>query len=372
MSKKHYLFSPGPVMVSERVRKAALHEDICHRVPEFERLIKRLQNNLLQVFQANDDYFILPITGSGTAANEAVIGSYFTAGKHALLINNGEFGCRLEELLTTHDVPFTHLKYEWCTPPDVAEIESCLKKEDIDAVLLVCHETSTSMINPVKEVGQLAHTYGKTFIVDGVSAVGGEDMNVVESHMDFCTTSANKCISGLPGVGIVCAKISRLEDMKGHKPKTAYLNLYNQYRMLRSTGQTLNTPSTTMFYILDEAVRELLEEGLENRIMRYKECVGMIRDRAKKLGMKMAIDEKYASNTVTTLYLPSELAVDGFIAEMEKRGYTLYPAKRHLKERNIFQIGNMGHIFPDTTRRFLDVLEQTYLEMKDRTLIKSR
>lgn len=370
MQKKHYLFSPGPVMASERVHKAALHDDICHRVPEFEGLIRRMQDNLVKIFQANDEYYILPITGSGTTANEAVLSSYFTGGERALLVNNGEFGCRLEEILKTYDVPFTHLEYEWCTFPDIDEIESHVKSKRIDAVVMVCQETSTGMMNPVKEVGQLAHTYGKTFIVDGVSAVGGEDVNVVENNIDFCTTSANKCISGLPGVGIVCARISELEAMKEKKPKTCYLNLYNQYRILTSNGQTLNTPSTTMFYVLDEAVRELLDEGLENRIKRYKECAAMIRGRLKKLGMEMVIDEKYASNTVTTVTLPPEIAVDDFIAEMDKKGYTIYPAKRHLKERNVFQIGNMGHIFPDMTKHFLDVLEKTFLEMKEHAGVK--
>jgi len=371
MDKTHYLFSPGPVMASKRVHEAALHDDICHRVPEFENLIKRMQENLLKVFRANDDYYILPITGSGTAANEAVISSYFAGGKKALLVNNGEFGCRLEGLLKTYDVPLTQLEYEWCAYPDLTEIESHLKSGEVDAVVMVCQETSTGMMNPYREVGRLAHKYGKTFIADGVSAVGGEDMGVAEHHIDFCTTSANKCISGLPGVGIVCARKSKLEAMKGLKPKTAYLNLYEQYRMLTTTGQTLNTPSTTMFFVLDEAVQELLDEGLEKRIARYKERAAMIRDRVRKLDMNMVIDEKYASNTVTTLTLTPEIAVDDFIAEIGRKGYTIYPAKRYLKERNVFQIGNMGHIFPDMTKRFLDVLERTFLEMKDRTLIKS-
>jgi 2-aminoethylphosphonate-pyruvate transaminase len=365
MERKRYLFSPGPVMVSERVHRAAVHEDICHRVPDFEKVIKRIQNNLIKVFRANEDYFIIPLTGSGTAANEAVISSYFSEGKKALLINNGEFGCRLEDILSVYDIPMTQLNFEWGFPPDLKEIESHLKNDStIDGVVMVFHETSTGMINPVKEIGQLVHRYGKTFIVDGVSAVGGEEVRVLEDHIDFCTTSANKCISGLPGVVIICARTSKLKAMKGQKPRNVYLNLYNQYRMLDTIGQTLNTPSTTLFYVLDAAVTELLEEGLENRIQRHKECARMIRDRVKKMGFKMIIDEKYASNTVTTLFLPRIVPVGDFIANMEKCGYTIYPGKRHLREQNAFQIGNMGHIHPDMTTMFLDALEDTFSRMK--------
>ena len=152
MKKKQFLFCPGPVMVSERVHQAALHDDICHRVPGFEEVIANLRANLLIVFGANEEYTILPVTGSGTAANEAVISSYFNPDKHALVVNNGEFGCRLEEMLDVYGIPKTVLTYDWGARPDVAEIEATLKKnQEIDAVLLVFHETSTGMINPVKE-----------------------------------------------------------------------------------------------------------------------------------------------------------------------------------------------------------------------------
>ena len=98
MENKQYLFCPGPVMVPEQVRKALPHPDLCHRVPAFENIIVNLQHNLLKLYKANEDYTVLLITGSGTAANETVISSYFSPKDHVLLVNNGEFGCRLEEL----------------------------------------------------------------------------------------------------------------------------------------------------------------------------------------------------------------------------------------------------------------------------------
>lgn len=365
MKRNRYLFSPGPVMVSERVHQAAMHEDMCHRVPDFEHVIANFSSKLLKVFGANNEYTIIPITGSGTAANEAVISSYFSPDKHALVVNNGQFGYRLEEMLEVYNIPKTVLTYDWGTKPNVAEIEAALKKNPkIDAVVLVFHESSTSIINPVKEIGELSHMYGKTFIVDGVSAVGGQDVNVTRDHIDFCTTSSNKCIASLPGVGIVCAKNTKLEGMKNNKPKNIYLNLYNQYLMLKKYGQTQNTPSTTMFFILNTAVEELLEEGVENRIKRYQMNSQVIRDGVREMGLKLMVDDKDASNTITHVCLPKEISVNDFIIKMEEMGYTLYPGKGHWKEANTFMIGNMGDIQIDTCEKFLKVFRNVYEEMK--------
>lgn len=353
MNKEHYLFCPGPVMVSEKVHRAALHDDICHRVPVFEKVIQNLKNNLLKVYKADEKYAILLITGSGTAANETVISSYFSPGQEALLINNGEFGCRLEEILSIHDVKSNVLTYEWGRGPDLSEIEDHLKNnKNINAIVMVFHETSTNYINPVKEVGELAKRYGKTYIVDAVSALGGENLDVVRDHIDFCTCSANKCIASLPGVGLICAKILKLEEIKNNKQRTAYLNLNKLYNVSKNFNQTPNTPSTTMFLTLDAAVQELIDEGIEGRIKRYKRCAGIIREGVRKMGMKLLVDDKDSSNTVTSVFLPEEIDLNTFIQRMEDKGYTIYPGKRHLKERNLFQISNMGQFMKTCVRSF--------------------
>jgi len=112
MKEKQYLFCPGPVMDSEKVRQALLHPDMCHRVPSFENVIQNVQNKLLEVYKANEDYAILLITGSGTAANETVISSCFTADDEVLLISNVEFGGH-----RAVKVPITLPKLFRCTLP---------------------------------------------------------------------------------------------------------------------------------------------------------------------------------------------------------------------------------------------------------------
>jgi 2-aminoethylphosphonate-pyruvate transaminase len=351
-------------MVSDRVRQALLRPDMCHRVPDFEKIVRNIQRNLLNVFKANDDYTILLITGSGTAANETVISSYFSPEDEVLLVNNGQFGGRLEELLKIHGVKTTIIRYDWGTSAEIADIEDRLKQNTgITTIMMVFHETSTSIINPVNQVGELAHRYGKKYIVDGVSAVGGEDVNVFRDHIDFCTSSSNKCLASLPGVGIICAKKSELEKTMNNRIRVAYLNLHRLYKMSETLHQTPNTPSVTMFLALEAAVERLLEEGLENQISRYKRCARIIRRGVSEMGMKLLADNQVASNTVTSVFLPEKILMDEFIGKMEAKGFTLYPGKDDLKERNMFQIANMGEVNEDMCFDLLKVMAETINEL---------
>ena len=307
------------------------------------------------------------ITGSGTAANETVISSYFSADDEVLLINNGEFGGRLEELVQIHGVRADILTYEWGQLPDVSEIERKLKENKrITTIMLVFHETSTSVINPVQKVGQLAQRYGKTYIVDGVSAVGGEDLDVVRDHIDFCTCSSNKGLASFAGVGIICAKISKLEAIKNNKTRVAYLNLQRLYHMSKTLSQTPNTPSVTMFIALQAAVERLLEEGLEAQINRHKRCAKIIRDGVRKMGLKLLVDDSIASNTVSSVFLPIEIQAEKFIDTMEEKGFTVYAGKGPLKPKNMFQIANMGEVNEEMCSIFLKTMQQTLSELKQK------
>lgn len=360
---KHYLFCPGPVLVAPEVQLSLIHKQICHRVPDFEDVIKNLQNNLVEIFRADDQYAILLITGSGTAANETTISSAFNSSDKVLLVNNGVFGDRLEDLLEIHGIPAKIVRYEWGQRAPAAEVEESLNQEpSITSIAMVCHETSTSVINPVNEVGKLARKYKKKYFVDAVSALGGEDLDVVRDNIDFCTCSSNKCIASLAGVGIICVRRSELEKMSEDKPRNAYLNLLNLYRFSEKHHQTPNTPSVTMFIALKAAVKRLMKEGLDNQIARHRHCASIIRGGVRKMGLKTLVDDDIASNTVTSVFLPTHVDIGAFIQALEDRGFTVYPGKGPLLENNMFQIANMGEIDEGMCRAFLTAMSETLTE----------
>lgn len=359
MQTEHYLFCPGPVMVAPEVQLALLHKQICHRVPEFESVIHDLQKNMLQVFRANDDYTILFITGSGTAANETLISSRFGPGDKVLLVNNGVFGDRLEEILAIHKVNSTTLRYEWGRQARAVDIkEKLVNDPDITAVMMVGHETSTSVINPVTEVGELARRSKVGFFVDGVSAVGGEDLDMVRDNIDACTCSSNKCLASMAGVGIICIKKSVLEQTRTGNPRVAYLNLKSLYHYSETLHQTPNTPSVTMFIALNAAVKRLLKEGLASQIRRHRNCADIIRKGIERMGLKTLVPSKIASNTVTSVLLPPNIDQKVFIEQMENKGFTVYPGKGPLYEKNMFQIANMGAIDATICGYFLEAMAE--------------
>jgi len=251
MERGNFLFCPGPVNVADQVRKACLHPQVGHRVPYFENVIANLQTNLRQVFQAGEDHVILLITGSGTAANETVISSCFTKDDEVLVVAAGEFGYRLVELYTIHGVPTRVVGYEWGEIPIVTDVEKALKDHpSITTIATVYHETSTSVIHPIREIGNLARKYNRKYFVDAISALGGEDINVDRDHIDFCTCSSNKCLVSLAGVGIICARKSLIEETKDNPTRVAYLSLHRLYEAFMKNGQMMsdnyNTHLTTI------------------------------------------------------------------------------------------------------------------------------
>lgn len=362
--QKKYLFSPGPVLSSERVKRAVLEPDLCHRRREFESLYRGLREKLVRLFKGNEEYTAVVITGSGTSANESVISSVVKDSEGVLVISNGEFGERLAGLARIYKLPTHQLSFEWGKEIDVEKVEKYLEEQGqrIKLIAMVFHETSTGMINPVRKIGELARRYGKLFFVDAISAIGGEDVNVVEQNIDFCTGVPNKCISGLPGVSFVCFRKDALRGRDEVGQRTDYLCLQSHLELAENLSQTPHTPAVQLFIALDEALEELFEEGLFSRIQRYRRCAAIIREKVRDLGLKILVPDNLASNTVTSIFLPEDIPLDEFIDRLDDKGYIVYPGKGHLKDRNLFQIANMGWIDEEACHRFLKVLERTLEE----------
>jgi 2-aminoethylphosphonate-pyruvate transaminase len=222
---------------------------------------------------------------------------------------------------------------------------------------MVYHETSTGMANPVAEVGALCEKYGKLYFADCVSAAGGEHVNAPKNKIGVATSVGGKCVGAFPGSAYVCARRDILENIPADQCRNVYLSLAKHYAEAKSHSQTPNTPNVTLFWALNAALANIESEGLEERIGRYKACAGIIRKGLKKMGLELLIPESQMSNTVTTALLPKGIALDVFIRKAETAGYTLYEGKGPLKEKRAFQIANMGEIYEDDCRRFVEVLK---------------
>jgi 2-aminoethylphosphonate-pyruvate transaminase len=352
------LLCPGPVMVSKKVKSALLHADIGHRETEFIEILTRCRAKLNKVYGANNEYTNVIITGSGTAANEALLSSY-GPGKKLLILSNGEFGNRLLDLARCHNLNYTGLEFGWTNPMDLAKIEQTIAQEKFDALMMVHHETSTGMLNPINEIGAMLKPYGVDFLVDAVSSIGAEALSVEKANITFCTASANKALASLPGLAFVCGKRSAFQALKDIPAHTRYLDLYRHYEFEDLHYQTPNTPAVSLFYALETALDELLQDTLEKRMQHYGHLTSLIRNRLKKLGMSFPIAESQMSRVLTTVYYPADVDVEGFHEWVKQHNYVIYRGKGPLLGK-AFQIANIGHVREEHVRAFLDLMERGF------------
>lgn len=357
------LLNPGPVNVSDRVRHALQRPDICHRENECAELIAGIRQKLLEAFVpgAESDYTAVILTGSGTAAVEASLLSSLPQGKRMLIINNGVYGQRLSRMAGTQRLGVPELKYEWGTHPDPEKVKLALQQQrEIHTVAMVHHETTVGLINPVKEIAEVVDGQNKVFLLDSVSGLGGESLDIAGSYIYMVASAAQKCIQGFPGVSFVLVRKGFMEQVLKYPKRSWYLNLANYYEE-QERGSIPFTPAVQVYYAFYEALLELLEEGVANRIQRYNQAATTIRQKMETLGIKAILAPELQSNTLTAYYLPQGVSYQVLHDRLKQRGYVIYAGQGHL-EAQIFRVANMGALTDKDIEGFLaafqEILEQ--------------
>ncbi len=355
---RNKLFNPGPTNVSESVREAIKTKDICHREPEFREVLKRVNENIVRIFNGEGMYSAVLFISSGTGCNEAICSSI--QGK-VLVINNGKYSDRICEILERYKIPFNRLKFNPLEPINLQLIEDALKNDkDITHIYLIHHETTTGMLAPLGEVGNLAKSYGKLLCVDGVSSIGGHEFDLQKDNIAFCAVSANKCIESFPGVSFVIGRTEEIAKLEG-KSRSFYFDLYSQWKKEQS-GETPFTPAVQLIFALDKAVQEFAEEGYEKRIERYSALARKMRDGLKEMGFELVLfPEKMQSNILTTIKMPEKMDYWKVHDKLKERGITIYSGKEVLDKR-MFRIATLGSITEDDIGWFLQNLKEVFKE----------
>lgn len=356
--KKYLLFTPGPVNVVANVRMAICKEDICHREEDFDFLLQNIERKLLQLFEIKNttDYRAVVITGSGTAANESMISS-IVGDKNILIITNGEFGERLFHLSEVHNKNTFLVKFDWGEKIDLEKIEPFIKKNKIDVVAMVHHETSSGMLNPIEEIGALSKANNALFLVDCVSSAGAEIIDLEKCHISFCSSSSGKAVASYPGLSFVIGKKQEFEKLKDIPAKITYLNLYKFYHFTHSISQTPNTPAIPLFFALEQALENILQEGISNRYRNLLNRANLLRMGMKQMGLKFLIDEDDMCSVLTTVYTPDYIKVGILRQKLREKKIIIYEGKGVLKDK-VFQVGNIGELSLTEIQFFLESLRE--------------
>ncbi len=325
-------------------------------------LLYNCRTKLHKIFDANSDYTTIIITGSGTAANEALLCSYGSK-KKILFLSNGEFGNRLIEIARCYNLNHDVIDFGWTNPFDLEKIEKHISCGDFDALMMVHHETSTGMLNPIYELGMMLKNYHIDFLVDAVSSICAEKFSVEKANITFCTASANKALASLPGLAFICGKINSFQELGKKSIGSYYLNLYRHFECQYFSNQTPNTPAISLFFALDLALDELLTETLDTRRQHFQNLSQIIRKKSKALNLSFVIKESQMSRVLTTVLYPIDLDIKKFHKFIKHHNYIIYRGKSFLFER-AFQIANIGHLVEEQIFAFLNILEIALLKCK--------
>ena len=344
------LLNPGPVTLSEPVRNALLRPDLCHREPEFATLQSGLRAKLLRVYDLDPEIWAsILLTGSGTAAVEAMIGSLVPAQHQLLVVENGAYGERMSRIATAHGVPFVRASAAWGEPLPLSEIERQLAgNEAISHVAVVHHETTTGRLNEIERLTGICQAANAQLLIDGVSSFGAESIDFPASPVDACAATANKCLHGVPGTAFVILRRSALAAAA--PARSVYLNLAD-YLDKQDQDGTPFTQSVQTFYALDAALDELFDAGgWPARRQLYRERLAAVRTTLLELGVRPLLPDNECSCVLHAFELPAGTDYEHLHDALKDRGFVIYAGQGNLATR-IFRISTMGEIgAPDIQR----------------------
>jgi len=340
---------PGPT----QVRQDVLDEMARPIVPHYGRGWTAYYNETLgllrSVLQTGGRVF--PIPGSGSAALEAALSSVVERSEPLLVVSNGWFGERLVAIAESHleTVFVERISEEAPISPDC--LRGALERHrDAAAVAVVHSESSSGLVNPVRDLAAVCQEDGRLFVVDGISSVGGIDLRMEDWGIDICVTASQKCLEAPPGLGIVAVSPSGWERIGGKRTRGWYLNLHVWDAFATSWADWHPFPVTQAvpaFRALRRALEHIEEEGLDARFRRHAEIASWARASLEALGFEPVFAEAIASPTILAFRAPQGMSPRWLIDELRERHGILIAGGMGAFKETAFRIGNMG---PQATR----------------------
>lgn len=363
----YLLLTPGPLTTSRTVREAMLQDNSTWDV-DYNRVVQSIRRQLVQLASRSEDYSAVLMQGSGTFGIEATLGSVVPADGKMLIISNGAYGRRMVEIASRLRIRFTELPFAETEPPNLKRIDETLAADaEFTHVALVHCETTTGILNPAREVGEVVAAHNRCYILDCMSSFGGISMAAEEMYADYLISSANKCIQGVPGFSFVVARRRKLEQTQG-RARSLSLDLYDQWReMEQNHGKWRYTSPTHAVAAFAQALKELREEGgVAARYRRYCENHRRLVEGMRQLGFRTLLRDSLQSPIITAFCNPDDVnfAFDQFYDRLKARGFVIYPGK--VTAADTFRIGTIGHVFPDDISALIDAVAKVLETMQVR------
>lgn len=358
--KRNVLLNPGPATTTDTVKLAQVVTDICPREKEFGKVMEDLSKDLLKIVHAKeDDYATVLFCGSGTINIDICLNSLLDAGKKTLIVNNGAYSSRAVEVCKYYGLPFVELKYKENEIPNLDEVNSTLANDSSISLVYTTHnETGTGLLNPIREIGKIAHDHKAMFVVDTTSTLAMRPIDVYKDNIDFCMASAQKGIMAMSGLSFVIGNKSIIEESQNYPKRSYYCNLFLQYDYFRKNYQMHFTPPVQVIYAASQALKEYFAEGEENKWNRHLSVNNTIHEELDKLGFKTYIPREQESGLVVSVLYPNDpnWDFDKVHDYCYERGFTIYPGK--IAGKPTFRLCSLGAIYPQDIKDFFKVFKE--------------
>ncbi|MCI9533527.1 MAG: 2-aminoethylphosphonate aminotransferase [Lachnospiraceae bacterium] len=357
--ERKVLLNPGPSTTTDTVKMAQIVPDICPREKEFQCIMKPMRESLVRIVHGNSkDYTAVLFCGSGTICIDIVLNSLLDKGKKALVVNNGSYSQRAVDVLNYYGLPLIEIRQPIDKLPDLNIIEDSLRKnDDVGYVYMVHHETGTGLLNPIREVGELAHKYNAFFITDTTSSYAMMPINVYKDNIDFCMASAQKGIMGMAGLSYIIGRKEIIEKSMYYPKRSYYCNLYRQYEFFEKTNEMHFTPPVQTLYAARQALFEYFNEGEAEKWERHKRIMRAIHKGLDKLGFQEVLSRSIQSGLVSAVKYPDDpnWDFDKIHDYCYKYGFTIYPGK--VETSRTFRLCAFGAIDENDIKKFWTVFE---------------
>lgn len=352
-----YLLTPGPLTTSSTVKQAMLH-DYGSRDNSFIAVNAKMLDSLVNIVNGTGTYISVPLQGSGTFVVEAMIGNFVPTDGKLLILVNGAYGHRIAKICDYYKRAYIIQETAEDVPVSPNDLDAALATDDsISHVVVVYCETTSGILNPLREISEVVAKHKRSFLIDAMSAFGALPLDAKEITFDAVVASSNKCLEGAPGLGFCIARETAMEKTKGNSPSLT-LDLYDQWRTMQKTKQWRFTPPTHVLLAFVQAIKEHEEEGsVAGRGERYQTNCDRLISGMRDMGFKTLLPDSLQAPIIITFHMPSnpEFDFDAFYDGLRNRGYVIYPGK--LTVADSFRIGCIGRLGLEQMQGVLDAIK---------------
>jgi 2-aminoethylphosphonate-pyruvate transaminase len=358
------LLTPGPLTTSAAVKQAMVH-DWGSRDAEFLRINTMVLDRIVELAGGQGTHVTVPMQGSGTFAVEAMITTFVPKGGKLVVLINGAYGQRARRIAEIAGRAVVALETPEDTPPDLARLEALLAADGaISHVFAVHCETTSGILNPIREISDLVARHGRRLLVDSMSAFGALEIDARTVRYDALAASSNKCLEGVPGLGFVVCRKEALAACKGNAT-TLVLDLHEQAENFAKTGQYRFTPPIHVIVSLGKAIEEhAAEGGVAGRGKRYRDNARVLIEGMRAMGFRTLLDDRLQAPIIVTFHMPTDprFVFQHFYDGLKDRGYVIYPGK--LTVADSFRMGCIGRLYPENMKGALAAVREVLDEMR--------